>query len=130
MTRRFRLSILALLLLAYGLAAVGVAAFLPGGAPTAERMVVDGHAGSSALPQILSLALDENPPDRSAVDDGRLLQELGDTSDDHYDHCVPHVVVARVGPPRMRPIARVDTPAPDIWPPRMLRPPNETGARA
>lgn len=118
--RRFRLFILALLIPAYGLAAVGVAGFLPGTDSSAERMVVDGHG----LPALLaSLAAAEASGD---ADDERLelIFELGDTSDDISDHCVPHAVVARLGPPRVMSPLPVPGPRPDIWPQGLLRPPN------
>ncbi|HEY0957399.1 MAG TPA: hypothetical protein VGE36_21795 [Roseateles sp.] len=106
MLRWFRLLVIALLLPAYGLAAIGVPAFAPG----------DAQVSASEEPA---------PP----VDDvAALIAELGDTSDDASDHCPsPTATLAATPLPTALPsLGRhltIDAPLA-----RLLRPPRPAAA--
>ncbi|HEY1128001.1 MAG TPA: hypothetical protein VGF12_01235 [Roseateles sp.] len=103
MLRWFRVLVIALLLPAYGLAAV-VAPSYPDSDVTAPSSVGEEPASSSS--DILVL-----------------IAELGDTTDDMSDHCLPHTVAIAAAPPLTAPASlgrRLAVEAPLAQP---LRPP-------
>ena len=104
--RWFRVLVIALLLPAYGLAAVGTTPSLAGLA--------------DAQQQLDALAQGDLPAD---ADVSVLLQELGDTSDDMSDHCLPHLAPSAPGAAPAAPLQLSRPPAPDAPPGRLLRPP-------
>lgn len=104
MLRWFRLLVIVLLLPAYGLAAV-VAPSLPG----SDVPVQMGIEGEPAAP---------------AGDIATLIAELGDTTDDMSDHCLPHAAAlaaaqAPAAPPSLGRRLAIDAPLA-----RPLRPPS------
>lgn len=106
-TRWFRLLVLTLLLPAYALAAVHTA-------PVNAAVAEDWQAG----PTISST---DAPADWQDVQS--LIDELGDTSDDMSDHCLPFT---RLPSPTLRPAAPAALGvvfAADAPPGRLLRPP-------
>lgn len=110
-TRWFRILVIALLLPAYGLAAVGSTPSLAGLAVAQQELAALAPATGVQA---------ESP---AAADVAALLQELGDTSDDMSDHCLPHVVcIAAAGRPAV-PVDLGRAPATDAPPGRLLRPP-------
>ncbi|MFT7772598.1 hypothetical protein [Roseateles sp.] len=104
MLRWFRLLVIALLLPAYGLAAV-VAPSLPDSDMTAPSSLTE-------------------EPASPATDIAALIAELGDTTDDMSDHCLPHVTAIVAAPPLAAPASlgrRLAVDAPLAQP---LRPPS------
>ncbi|NCT85179.1 MAG: hypothetical protein GXC94_18680 [Comamonadaceae bacterium] len=101
MLRWFRLLVIALLLPAYGLAAVATPPL-----PDSEAVLMAGEAPASA------------------ADIAALIAELGDTSDDMSDHCLPHAADLAVAQPPAAPPSlgrRLAVDAPLAQP---LRPPS------
>lgn len=103
MLRWFRLLVIALLLPAYGLAAISV--------PSADE--------SSAPVQIDR----GDEPAPTADDVAALIAELGDTTDDLFDHCLPDAAPLAAAPPPAAPVSLGRRLAIDARLARPLRPP-------
>jgi len=105
--RWFRILVIALLLPAYGLAAVG--------APRAAT-------GDDSL----SITADATAP---GDDIAALVDELGDTTDDMSDHCLPHTFTFCAAPPPAAPPSLGRQGAVDAPRERILRPPRPAERR-
>ncbi len=141
MIRWFRLFVIACLLPAYWLAAVGVSTY-DGTEPAPAGFRVDGHAhaprsavqiASPSVDSFASLAFDPHEAPASAderagavIDDiSLLLHELGDTSDDMSDHCPATPPLLPLAHCQAAPADLALPRSVDAPPGRLLRPPRD-----